>query len=60
MLAVRTSEGIRVSDVINIHALPGLIADQLIDGVHALKGRVVLTLKGRLLADYVTRELMGF
>lgn len=60
MLAVRTSEGIRTSDVINIHALPGLIADQLIDGVNALKGRVVLTLKGRLLADYVTRELMGF
>ena len=37
-----------------------LIADGLIDGVAALGGRAVLTLRGRLLADYVTRELMGY
>ena len=37
-----------------------LIADGLIDGAAALRGRVILTLRGRLLADYVTRELMGY
>ena len=37
-----------------------LVADGLIDGGEAAKGRVVLTLRGRLLADYVTRELMGY
>ena len=37
-----------------------LIADGLIDGADALRGRAILTLRGRLLADYVTRELMGY
>lgn len=37
-----------------------LISDGFIDGVAALDGRAVLTLRGRLLADYVTRELMGY
>ena len=37
-----------------------LIADGLIDAAAALRGRVILTLGGRLLADYVTRELMGY
>ena len=37
-----------------------LIADGLIDGAAALGGRVILTLRGRLFADYVTRELMGY
>lgn len=37
-----------------------LIADGLLDGGAAVRGRAVLTLRGRLLADYVTRELMGY
>ena len=37
-----------------------LIADGLVDGAAALRGRAILTLRGRLLADYVTRELMGY
>ena len=37
-----------------------LISDGFIDGVAALDGHAVLTLRGRLLADYVTRELMGY
>ena len=37
-----------------------LIADGLIDAAAALRGRAILTLRGRLLADYVTRELMGY
>jgi oxygen-independent coproporphyrinogen-3 oxidase len=37
--------------------IPQLIADGLIEGDRALKGRLVLTLKGRLLADAVVRSL---
>ncbi|ROR67220.1 radical SAM family heme chaperone HemW [Agrococcus jenensis] len=36
----------------------GLIADELIDGGAALAGRVVPTLRGRLLADAVVRRLL--
>ncbi len=38
-------------------AVAGLIADQMADASSALKGRLVLTLKGRLLADAVVRAL---
>jgi putative oxygen-independent coproporphyrinogen III oxidase len=37
--------------------IPQLIADELIDGPQALKGRLVLSMKGRLLADAVVRTL---
>jgi oxygen-independent coproporphyrinogen-3 oxidase len=37
--------------------IPQLIADELIDGQQAIKGRLVLSLKGRLLADAVVRTL---
>ena len=39
--------------------LAGLIADELIDGAAAIAGRVVLTLRGRLLADLVVRRILG-
>jgi oxygen-independent coproporphyrinogen-3 oxidase len=35
----------------------GLVADGLVDGAAAIRGRVVLTLRGRLLADAVVRAL---
>ena len=38
-------------------AVAGLIADGLIDGRRAIAGRIVLTLRGRLLADAVVRRL---
>ena len=38
-------------------AVAGLIADGLVDGAAALRGRLVLTLRGRLLADLVVRLL---
>ena len=71
MLGVRTAEGITldnlpvVADGEGREAASGvrveaLVADGLIDGSEAAKGRVILTLRGRLLADYVTRELMGY
>ena len=39
-------------------AVAGLIADELVDPAAALRGRVVLTLRGRLLADAVVRRLL--
>lgn len=60
MLAIRTAEGVAVSEVGKPSAVAGLIADGLIEAGPALKARIVLTLRGRLLADHVTRELMGF
>lgn len=42
-------------------AVAGLIADGLVDGPTALReGRLVLTLRGRLLADTVVRRLLAF
>lgn len=76
MLGLRTSEGIELDGLpgaasgheagASCVSMPvggrvaSLIADGLIDGAAALRGRVCLTLRGRLLADYVTRELMGY
>ncbi|MGB3910293.1 MAG: radical SAM family heme chaperone HemW [Pseudolysinimonas sp.] len=37
----------------------GLIADGLVDGATAVQGRVVLTRRGRLLADAVVRRLLS-
>ncbi len=46
-------------DAIGRHAMAGLIADELVDPpVQAFKGRLVLTLKGRLLADAVVRRIL--
>ncbi len=39
-------------------SVAGLIADELIDGRAALDGRIVLTRRGRLLADAVVRRLL--
>ncbi|MFN8076111.1 MAG: radical SAM family heme chaperone HemW [Kineosporiaceae bacterium] len=61
LLGVRLAEGFAVSSLPE----PGradvaaLIADGLLDGAAALRGRVVLTRQGRLLADLVVRRLLG-
>ncbi|QNA92814.1 radical SAM family heme chaperone HemW [Microbacterium sp. Se63.02b] len=59
LLLSRIREGIAVDEVpaANRSRVAGLIADGLIDPVAALHGRVQLTLRGRLLADAVVREL---
>lgn len=62
LLESRTSAGMSISDLEELEAgaksrIPNLIADGLIDGPLAIKGRLVLTLKGRLLADAVVRTL---
>lgn len=59
LLLSRIREGIAVTDVPeqNRDRIAGLIADGLIDAPAAIRGRVQLTLRGRLLADAVVREL---
>lgn len=57
MLGIRTSEGLDAADLANTQEL----ANQgLLDALELGKGRAVLTLRGRLLADLVTRSLLGW
>jgi oxygen-independent coproporphyrinogen-3 oxidase len=63
LLAIRLVDGLPVEDLHpqGASAVAALIADGLVDGVSALRPRrVVLTLRGRLLADTVVRRLLGF
>ena len=57
MLAVRTAQGVSLGPLDNRRILPDLVAQGLIEAEPAHHHQVVLTLKGRLLADLVTREL---
>ncbi|WP_309079783.1 radical SAM family heme chaperone HemW [Zhihengliuella sp.] len=62
MLRSRLSEGLelrRLPDAAR-EAVAGLIADELVDGPEVFRGRLRLTLRGRLLADAVVRRLLGF
>ena len=59
LLLSRIREGLVIAELpeANRSRVAGLIADGLVDAGAALGGRVQLTLKGRLLADAVVREL---
>ena len=60
LLETRLAEGVPV-EILGLkgrEAVPHLIADELIDGRAALQGRVVPTLKGRLLADTLVHRLI--
>ncbi len=59
LLGVRVREGLAVRDLSadGRRAVAGLVADGLVDGAAAVRGRVVLTRRGRLLADAVVRAL---
>jgi oxygen-independent coproporphyrinogen-3 oxidase len=62
LLGVRLREGLPVDvlDAAGRMAVAGLVADGLVDGRSAVADRrVVLTLRGRLLADTVVRHLLG-
>ncbi len=61
LLGVRLSDGLSVTelDADGRLAIAGLIADELVDASAALHGTVVLTRRGRLLADAVVRRLLG-
>jgi putative oxygen-independent coproporphyrinogen III oxidase len=64
MLELRLREGLAL-DVVRAlnenHAksISELVASNLIDGRSAISGSAVLTLQGRLLADFVLRKLLG-
>jgi putative oxygen-independent coproporphyrinogen III oxidase len=59
LLRTRIREGLAVSELLGQgrHAVAALIADGLVDGASAVRGRIVLTRRGRLLADAVARAL---
>jgi oxygen-independent coproporphyrinogen-3 oxidase len=59
MLGVRLSEGLDAGVLPESarDALPGLVGDGLIDEAEAARGRVILTRRGRLLADVAVRAL---
>ena len=61
LLRVRTIDGVAISQCpgASPEIISRYIAGGLIDGPAALSGRVVLTRAGRLVADYVARELTG-
>ncbi|QDO89052.1 coproporphyrinogen III oxidase [Ornithinimicrobium ciconiae] len=60
LLGIRLVEGLDLTLVEGAGraAVAGLIADGLIDGRGALRGRAVLTVRGRLLADTVVHRLL--
>lgn len=64
MLMLRTVEGVSTSYLQEIQGealepkLQWLVLQELIDSTELANGRVVLTFKGRLLGDAVTRELL--
>ena len=63
MLEARLNSGLDIASLGGLgdtgrHAVAGLIADGLVDPAAAFKGRLVLTLKGRLLADAVVRRIL--
>ncbi|GGO86396.1 coproporphyrinogen III oxidase [Nocardioides phosphati] len=60
LLELRLADGVPdvVLDAAGRAAVPRLIADGLLDGRGAIKGSLVLTTRGRLLADAVVRDLL--
>ena len=65
LLAVRTSEGVEAPTAgaecdTFLQALPALASEGLIEATPAAHGHAIVTLQGRLLADYVTRCLLGY
>lgn len=57
LLRTRLAEGLPVAELPDRSRVAELIADQLVDATAAMRGRIVLTLRGRLLADVVARAL---
>ncbi|MBC7724097.1 MAG: coproporphyrinogen III oxidase [Burkholderiaceae bacterium] len=62
LLLTRIRDGLKIADLepASRTAVAGLIGDGLVDGTSALGGSIVLTLRGRLLADAVVRTLLGY
>jgi putative oxygen-independent coproporphyrinogen III oxidase len=58
LLGARIREGLEIATLPNRTVVAELIADELVDPAAAFAGRLVLTLRGRLLADAVVRRLL--
>lgn len=63
MLQIRLRDGVAidVAKQLSVRAdaiIAGAIADELVDAASALRGRLVLTLKGRMLADALVRSFL--
>jgi oxygen-independent coproporphyrinogen-3 oxidase len=60
LLGTRIREGLVIAELPAgaRTAVAGLIGDGLVDGASAIRGSLVLTLRGRLLADAVVRRLL--
>ena len=61
LLGTRVREGLAIANLPAgaRTAVAGLIGDGLVDGASAIRGTLVLTLRGRLLADAVVRRLLA-
>ena len=61
LLGVRLADGLPVEHLrpTGRRAVAGLVADGLLEGRAAVRGRAVLTLRGRLLADTVVHRLLA-
>jgi putative oxygen-independent coproporphyrinogen III oxidase len=59
MLQVRLRDGLPTSVGVDESAVAKALADGLVDQASYEAGRLVLTLRGRLLADAVVRDLLG-
>ena len=61
LLSSRIRDGLELSELsaAGRQAVAGLIADELVDARAAIRGRIQLTLRGRLLADAVVRRLLA-
>ena len=60
LLGARVRDGLAIADLSASAraAVAGLIADGLVEGTAAIRGRLTLTVRGRLLADAVVRQLL--
>jgi oxygen-independent coproporphyrinogen-3 oxidase len=61
LLGLRVRDGIAIDGLTPTgrNAVAGLIADGLVEGSAAIAGQLVLTLRGRLLADFVVRTILA-
>ncbi len=61
LLGIRLADGLslRLLDDAGRAAVAGLIAAELLDGASAIRGRAVLTRRGRLIADTVVHALLA-
>jgi putative oxygen-independent coproporphyrinogen III oxidase len=58
LLRARIREGLAIAELPNRTVVAELIADSLVEPAAAFAGRLVLSLRGRLLADAVVRRLL--